>query len=129
MYTLDYFKKVEVNAILEIEDIGNFAIKAFNDDGCEFMMVVDTNYGQSRVFQYGPGIKHKFEKDEVNELPKSVMCSFKRVKFAPGKLIQLAHDFLNNPYNGITQAMIVEPEEALQDCEDIIAYMKQKHRL
>lgn len=114
----EYYKTVTVNAILDIEDIGNFAIKAFNDKGEEYIMVVDTVLGETRMFTYGPIIP------DLDLLPPSVNCSFNRINFST-KFIQKAVDTFLGGRSQITQAMEVSKEEALEDCKDIISYMKQ----
>lgn len=115
----EYLKQVVVNADIDIEDIGNCAIKAFNDEGHEYILIVETKLGSSRIFQYGPVIP------DMEELPKSTNCSFKRIQFSQSKLIKTIKDFLNNPYASITQVFEVTKEEALEDCVSFIEYMKK----
>lgn len=55
---------------LEVEDIGNCSIRAFNDEGEEYILIIDTNVGITRIFTYGPIVP------DLDLLPKQVNCQF-----------------------------------------------------
>lgn len=115
----EYFTTKVINADLEVEDIGSCAIKAFNDEGKEFILIIETQLGTCRVFTYGPAVP------DFDLAPDMVNLSFQRVEFKQNILCKIIRGFLNNPSYKITQAMECTKEEALQDCKDMIEYMKQ----
>lgn len=115
----EYYITKQVNGDIEIEDTGNCAIQAFNDKGEEYYLIIDTSLGTTRVFQYGPAVP------DFDLLPKSVNCSFKRIEYSDYKVHKVIDDFLNNGYAGITQAFLIDKESALNNCRDIIEYMRQ----
>lgn len=117
--TFDYFKVTSVNGELEIEDPGNCAIRAANDDGEEYYMIVETSLGSSRIFTYGPCVP------DMDLLPKSVNCHFSRIIYSSVKINKAINDFLNDRFANITFAEVVEPTQALQNCKSIIKYMEQ----
>lgn len=116
----EYFATRVVNASLSINNIGNCAIKGFNDQGEINILIIETRMGESRIFTYGPAIT------DFDTLPKSVNCSFQRVSFNEKKMQDIIRKFLNSPYSAITQAIEVSKEEALAECKGIIDYMKQE---
>ena len=116
----NYFYEKRVNADIEIEDIGNCAIQAYNDDGKSFFLIIKTDLGLSSICTYGPLI------EELDLLPKVVNCKFERITYKESKLKEIIDKFLNNPYNGITSAIEIDFNEALDKCIDILNYMKTK---
>ena len=112
-----YFQTVTLNADIEVEDIGNCAIKAFTDLGNEYILIIDTLLGWSRIFQYGP-IRPDFD-----ILPSAVKESYNKIPFDDRKIKNIIIKFLN--MEGITQAFVVDREEALNDCNDMLAFMLQ----
>lgn len=115
----DYLVTCQVGATIDVENIGDCCLKAFNDEGMEYILIIETQMGVCRIFTCGP-IQVDFD-----ILPKSTSISFSRVDFRQGMLIKTIEGFLNNPYSKITQAFECTKEEALEDCNDIISYMKQ----
>ena len=114
-----YFQTVTLNADIEIEDIGNCAIKAFTDLGNEYILIIDTLLGWSRIFQYGP------VRPDFDILPAAVKESYNKIPFDERKIKNIIIKFLN--MEGITQAIAVDREEALDDCKSIIKFMQQSN--
>lgn len=113
----EYFQTITLNANIEIEDIGNCAIKTFDDLGNEYILIIDTVQGWSRIFQYGP-LRLDFD-----VLPAVVKETYNKIPFDDRKLKNIIIKFLNT--DGITQAFAVTREEALQDCKSITKSMQQ----
>lgn len=119
MISFPYYIKSDAQAELIVDDIGNFAFKAFNDEGCEFILIVETKLGNTRMFTFGPIIP------DLDLLPKSCSCNIKKCMFNSGKIIKEVRGFLNNPYNKITQAFETTKEEALNDCRNLVQVMNE----
>ena len=116
----EYFFSRMAMGDLEVEDIGNCAIEANDDIGNFYYIVIETNLGFTKIFEYGP------TQPDFNEMCKSVTCTFDRIEFNEKKIIKRIQTFLNTPIRNITQAQVVEKEYALDGCKDIIEYMRHK---
>ena len=125
----EYFYSREAIGNLDVEDIGNCSIEANDDLGNFYYMVIDTNLGFTRIFEYGPC------NPDFNELPKAVGCTFNRIEFNEKQIEELKkileeiqngriYSFLNAPHRNITQAQLVDRDYALDGCKDIIEYMR-----
>lgn len=109
----EYFETKTVNADIEIEDIGNCAIKAYTDLGSVYILIIDTVCGYSRIFQYGPAYA---------EMP-TLLCdhvgmSLNRIEFKEKPICKTIEMFLNR--DGITQAIECTRDEALECCTNIL---------
>ena len=62
----EYLHQIVVGDTIDIDDIGNCAINAFNDAGEEYYLVVKTVLGWTEIFEFGPIIR------DVKELPQNV---------------------------------------------------------
>ena len=119
MISLPYFIKTDAQAELIIEDIGNFAIKAFNDRGCEFIIILETKLGNTRLFTFGPIIP------DLELLPQACGCNIRKFAFNAKRIMKELGSILNSPYNRITQAFEVTKEEALGDCRNLVQIMNE----
>lgn len=119
MVTFPYYMEATAQAELIIDDLGNFAVKCFNDRGEEFILIVETRLGNTRIFTFGPVIP------DLVLLPKSCSCSIEKMTFNNGKVIKAVRQFLTNPFRGITQAFEVTKEEALADCRNLVQVMNE----
>jgi hypothetical protein len=116
----EYCYETIVTATIDVDDIGNFAIEATNNLGETYYLVVLTTLGTSRIFEYGPIVL------DIDLLPKSCNCSFKRTEFKDTKIKKTIENFLNNPYHKILQAKVIDYKEALNNCKSIIDEMKKE---
>ena len=116
--SFEYFYVTKAYGELDIEDIGNCAIEASNDQGAFAYLVIRTNLGISEIFTYGPTCP------DLNVPCKSCLISFKRLDYSESKIIKIIEQFLSNPSLQITQAIEVTKEDALANCRDLIEYMK-----
>lgn len=114
----EYFYTKQSIGNIEIEDIGNCAIEAFNDDGLNFYLVVRTSMGTTNIFTFGPIWL------DLEMFPANVNCTFKRIEFNEKKISREIQSFLNDPKSKITQAFEIDTDEALSKCRSIIEYMK-----
>lgn len=117
----EYFYMTQAAGSLSIEDPGNCAIKAFADNGTEYIFASRTSLGSTMLFNFGPIVR------DSEVLPKSVNCSFKRIDYSESQINTAIKKFLNNPYANITQAYEADYKEALDDCIDIAEYMKKEN--
>ena len=114
----DYLRTIQSNAVINIEDIGNCALKAFNDVGMEYILIIETSLGNTRVFTFGPVIP------DMETLPQSVSMSMTHMDYSQPKIAKTIRTFLNDVYHNITQVLEVDKEEALEECRDLISYVR-----
>lgn len=115
----EYYMTHSANGLLNVDDIGNCAIDIFNDLGEEMVMVIDTLLGQTRILTFGP-----FNPD-FERLPDSVICDLQQLHYSESQIGKVIRKFLNNWKFGATQAFIIDKDEALDKCRNIIDYMRQ----
>lgn len=104
--------------ILDVEDLGNLAIEAYNEKGLFYYLVIRTALGTTSIFEYGPIVP------DVHMLPKKVNCLFERIEFKEPTLAKRISQWLNNPSKEIIHAELVDYDRALDSCKDIVSYMK-----
>lgn len=112
-----YYYREAITDELDIEDIGNCNILAYNDLGMYYIMIIQTELGLTRIFTEGPLMEEEI-------FPKTVNCSFKRIDYNSGKISKEIQTFLNNPIAKITAAVEISLEEALLKCKSIIDYIQ-----
>ena len=109
----------QTNGLVTVEDIRNCDIDLFNDRGWEKVLILDTNLGATRLFTYGP-----FSPD-LDRLPPMVECTLKQFPYSQSGIGKEIRNFLRDPMFQGTQAYIINKEEALDKCRDLIDYMRQ----
>ena len=117
----EYFYTMTAVGSLEIDDVGNCAIQACNDDGCLYYFVTQTTLGWTKIFEYGPCMP------DFDELPKGVSCNFSRIDYDDRKISKRIDEFINNKYRQITSATLVEEDVVWEDCKSIIEYMQDRN--
>lgn len=89
-------------ASIEIEDIGNTTIQAFNDEGKEYLLDISTEYGKTRIITFG-GFLVDFEELE------NLSFNTYRINYDSKKLYKMISDFINK--NDITQVFEITKDE------------------
>ena len=108
---------------IDIEDYGNCAIEANNDDGLFWYLVISTSMGFVRVMEYGP------IDPTSDKLEDSCICCFSRMEFDGKKVVRIIDNFLNKSrksFSDITQAREISKDDALAQCKSLISYMKDE---
>lgn len=104
--TFEYMARIVVDATIDVDDIGNFAIRANNDECEEYYIAVKTVLGWTEIVVFGPIVP------DIEQLPKSSSCTYNRFEFNEFKITKAVDKFLNNQYAKITQAQCISVEEA-----------------
>lgn len=120
MENFEYFYTKQAVGNLEIDDIGNCYIEAYNDEGLAWYLLVETNLGWTKVFEYGPATP------DFQELPKEVICKFQRFEFNKKTIQKTITAFLNDYKRNITQAMEVERSIIFDNCKSLIEYVEKR---
>ena len=115
--TFEYMARVVVDNDITIDDIGNCSLKANNDLGKEWYLIISTELGWTEVFEVGPIIP------DVRELPVAVNWSYKRIEYSESKVSNIIDRFLNDGYRGITQVQQISKEEAKSNFRNLADYI------
>lgn len=105
--TFDYLYQENPLDSIEVEDIGNCVIQAFNDMGYEWYLIIETSLGDSYIQEFGP-----FFPDIENYFPKGFKYNFYKLQYKESKLSKIIENFINDPKKLITQVLCIEEEIA-----------------
>lgn len=104
--------------ILEVDNMGQCAVKASNALGEEYYLIVRTSLGKTCVFTYGPIMP------DIEILPPHISCVIDRFDYSEKKIKAYIARWLEDVKKNITKAEEVEDTEIFECCRDLIDYMK-----
>ena len=104
-----------VGADIEVDDIGNTAIRGYSYNGCEYYIVIKTELGWTEIFEFGPVVP------DIQQLPKSVVYAYDRLEYSGYKISKRIERFLNN--NPVTSAEVIDFETAKQNMRNLSNYI------
>lgn len=108
MPSFNYYYVRQSNGTFEIDNIGEFALSCINDNFCEYLFIVETKEGFSKIIQYGPQI---IDQESDYTIPRTFIYDYQQ--FNPAKLEKAIDIFVNDRRKGITQVNVLSVEEAL----------------
>lgn len=116
MTQFKYFYQMEATGFLDVEDIGNFCLSLTNNLMREFIIIVKTEYGQTKVITFGPWV--------IDMTLPCCDCSlnYREFEFSESKIETLVDKALNG-YNAITQATVITEEEARSRIKDLVKFI------
>lgn len=95
---IEYYYVKQVNASIDIEDVGNCCLVARNDIGMAYYVYTKTDMGTTQMLTAGPVYEGD---DEV--FPDFVDVQYTSMQYNMKKIGKLIEKFVNNPKAGITQ--------------------------
>jgi len=81
-FTFEYDCMRVARSILEIENIGQCALRATNEVGEDYYLIIRTSLGKSYIFTYGPIMP------DIPALPPKVSCQLERIDYKEARLNQ-----------------------------------------
>lgn len=102
----DYFYTTKVNAQLSIENIGNCVIKANNDLGDTYYLLIKTELGSTSIVEYGP------YNSEIKQ--SHVIYLFDKLDYNEYRIEKRIEKFLTSPSRLITQAEEVNEKDIIE---------------
>lgn len=105
-------------SLVEIDEIGEFAIEAHNDIGAYYYLVVKTTLGMSTIATCGPIVP------DIEYLPKGFQIKLDIIPYKEDKLTKIINMFLNDNYKCLTEAVVVDVDTALDQFRDVGTYLK-----
>ena len=118
----EYARQSEYTNDIEIDTIGNCAIRGICVNEMYYICIIRTSVGLTELFESGPYLPDR---------TLSTICetSYQKIEYDERKIKKFISSFLQAPRKpsilNIYQAEQISIEEALDSCIDICNYMKQ----
>lgn len=106
------------NNELEIDDIGQTAIRCSNSDWGTWYLMIKTIRGVSHILEYGPVFP------DTEEFGKDFSAAYYSLKFNEKRLHSVVSGFLNDSDKIIEEASECDPDELFDDFPDVIKLYK-----
>lgn len=100
----EYLKTEQFMDSIDIDDTGNCYLQAYNDEGFEWLLSIETDLGFSKIKEVGPFIL------DSNVLHSNFYYYQNYFEFKEKKINKVINDFINNPRKQITQIFIIDKE-------------------
>lgn len=105
-------------SILEVDEVGEFAIEANNDLGYYWYLVIRTILGTSIISTCGPVFP------DIALLPSGFCMTLEKIPFKEEKLAKTINLFLNDRKKGLTEARIIDVEDGINQFRELKDYLK-----
>lgn len=103
------------NASIDIEDIGNVCLLATNDVFLEYLLIIRTEDGETKIIKQGPVIVD-------SDIPGAKFSiTMETSKYHMGRLMNTIDTFLR--CNIISQVQIIELDEAKTKLKNLVDYI------
>ena len=113
----DYMIQTVVGDSIDIDDVGNTALQMSNDVGEFWFMIISTELGWSKIFEFGPIVP------DIEELPKYCSMQYREIQYDVRKLNSIIDKSLNAINRNITQVCEIPKEEAKNNMRNLVSYI------
>lgn len=111
--------QMEAQNNLDIDSISNCCIRAKNDLEYYYYLIIRTIAGKTYFAEYGPIL------DDEDRLPSGFTTKLSIFEFNDKKVSALINGFLNDKAKKITDASVIEIQEALNNFKNLKDYMEK----
>ena len=118
MMTFEFNQQLMPQSLIDIEQVGEFAIEAHNDAGYYWYLIVKTSLGTTTITSCGPKIP------DVSLLPSGYTCSLNRIQFNEKKLEKTINMWLNDRMKTLTEAKVIDIDDAIDQIAELKDYLK-----
>lgn len=121
MKTFKYYAEVNWIGELDIDHLGQCCIEAVNENGESSYLLVETRYGQTTVFSFGPIV-------DTTYVPEKCNYNISRFEYAEGEISKKISDFLKGGKmrgEKIVQAREITRDEFLSRYINPILFIKK----
>lgn len=115
MRQFKYLYEVTATGFLDIEDPANTCIYTTNSLFQEYVLIIQTQLGKTRVIQYGPNYV------DIDKIPSSVTCTFQEFDVSSYKIDNIIDKFLTKTF--ASQAIEIPLEEAVEKIKDMRCFL------
>lgn len=102
---------------IQIDDIGNFALRCNNSAGKEYYIVVKTYLGKTALMKWGPVYP------DITALIENMELSFKKFDFKEYTIERETEKFINDGRAGINNVELISESEALCSMPTSASYL------
>lgn len=102
---------------IEVEDIGNCAIRSTNAGFEDYYIVIQTVMGKTSILTFGPILA------DVSIIQEDFNLSFKKIDYKEKNINNEINKFINDTRKAIKQAEVISVEEALQEIPTYEAFI------
>ena len=113
----DYLYQMQPVGALEVEDIGNCCISAIGLLHTEYIMIIKTEGGRTKIIQQGP-----LYVDIEQILPSEVSYTYSEFDFNEGKIKRIIDTWLNSKTLA-QQAVLITIEEAIERIKNLVDFL------
>lgn len=110
----DYMRTVQALDTIDIPDIGNTCINAFNDFGLEWYLIIDTYQGWTKIKEFGPLLA------DLDHIATYFDYTMYQHEYSEKKISKVIEKFINNNKRMITQVFEVPKEQAENRLEAVL---------
>lgn len=103
--------------VIEINEVGEFAVEAWNDQGYYWYLVVRTIMGTSIISICGPVFP------DIKLLPSGFMMSLEKIPYKEEKLYKAINMFLNDRKKCITEARVIDVIDGISQFRELKEYL------
>lgn len=105
-------------SLIEVDEIGEFALEARNDDGYYWYLIIKTFYGTAVIATCGPVIP------DLSAIPAGYTAFLDKIPYKEDKLEKIISRFLNDPKKALTKAEEISIDEAKKQFKEIYPYLE-----
>ena len=117
MRSYEYLYEVKATGFIDIENIGEVCLSATNDFLQERILIIHTEYGKTKVLQYGPVYV-----DHV-QTPLNSQYTYGEFDYDDRKIDKIIDKFINEPKFSTTQVTEISYEDAMDRIIDFREYL------
>lgn len=114
----EFDQELMPQALIEIPEIGQFGLEASNDEGYFYYLIVRTLLGTTTIATCGPIIP------DIEILPSGFSMSLVKMPYREDKLSKTISFFLNDKSKKLTEAKLIDIDEAINQFRELKDYLK-----
>lgn len=118
MATYSYLYEMIATGFIDIENIGEVCLSITNNFLQEKILIIHTEYGKTKVIQYGPVY---IDQDTV--VPTNVSYTYTEFDFNQRKLDNIIDKFINDPKFGTKQCVEIDLDTAKERIIDLREFL------
>lgn len=105
-------------SLVDVEDVGQLAIEATNDEGYYYYLLIRTLLGTATIVSCGPVVP------DIDRLPDGYQIRLDRMDYKEDKICKQINFWLNDRSKKLTEAHPITFEEAIDAMRDVKSYLE-----
>lgn len=113
----EFNQQLMPQSLVEVDEIGQFGLEAWNDEGYYYYLIIRTILGTSVVSTCGPVVP------DIDILPSGFKMTLDKMPFKEDKLAKTISFFLNDRSKALTHARVLPVEETVAQFRELKDYL------